>query len=363
MEKIVVRYVRTAGDVANGASSLASTETITVNSTDYSLTVTTLSKSVGGAEKQSIESIRQEAPIAFASQQRLVTPLDYESHIRSNYTTVSGVKAWSGDQNVPIDYGKIYISLQFPDTTTASTKATVQNQIQTQLIDPLSVTSVTSEFVDPEDVYLECVTSFNYDPDLTGLTGANMESRVRNLLIAYFNTYLNSFDKVFRRSQILADIDELDNAILSSKMDVKVQMRLSPTFSASSISYDINFPMPISIPDDVNHIVKSENYYNSNGVLVFVRNKLNTTQLELINAATGDVITNNIGSYNAAKGIVKLDDFAATSVQSGNSYIKFSVTPANQAVVKPLRNYILKIDQEKIKSIGLKDDQNTKVSL
>ena len=362
-QKIVVRYVRTAGDVANGASSLASTETITVNSTDYSLTVTTLSKSVGGAEKQSIESIRQEAPIAFASQQRLVTPLDYESHIRSNYTTVSGVKAWSGDQNVPIDYGKIYISLQFPDTTTASTKATVQNQIQTQLIDPLSVTSVTSEFVDPEDVYLECVTSFNYDPDLTGLTGANMESRVRNLLIAYFNTYLNSFDKVFRRSQILADIDELDNAILSSKMDVKVQMRLSPTFSASSISYDINFPMPISIPDDVNHIVKSENYYNSNGVLVFVRNKLNTTQLELINAATGDVITNNIGSYNAAKGIVKLDDFAATSVQSGNSYIKFSVTPANQAVVKPLRNYILKIDQEKIKSIGLKDDQNTKVSL
>ncbi len=362
-QKIVVRYVRTAGDVANGASSLASTETITVNSTDYSLTVTTLSKSVGGAEKQSIESIRQEAPIAFASQQRLVTPLDYESHIRSNYTTVSGVKAWSGDQNVPIDYGKIYISLQFPDTTTASTKATVQNQIQTQLIDPLSVTSVTSEFVDPEDVYLECVTSFNYDPDLTGLTGANMESRVRNLLIAYFNTYLNSFDKVFRRSQILADIDELDNAILSSKMDVKVQMRLSPTFSASSISYDINFPMPISIPDDVNHIVKSENYYNSNGVLVFVRNKLNTTQLELINAATGDVVTNNIGSYNAAKGIVKLDDFAATSVQSGNSYIKFSVTPANQAVVKPLRNYILKIDQEKIKSIGLKDDQNTKVSL
>ena len=362
-QKIEVRYVRTAGDVANGASSLASTETITVNSTDYSLTVTTLSKSVGGAEKQSIESIRQEAPIAFASQQRLVTPLDYESHIRSNYTTVSGVKAWSGDQNVPIDYGKIYISLQFPDTTTASTKATVQNQIQTQLIDPLSVTSVTSEFVDPEDVYLECVTSFNYDPDLTGLTGANMESRVRNLLIAYFNTYLNSFDKVFRRSQILADIDELDNAILSSKMDVKVQMRLSPTFSASSISYDINFPMPISIPDDVNHIVKSENYYNSNGVLVFVRNKLNTTQLELINAATGDVVTNNIGSYNAAKGIVKLDDFAATSVQSGNSYIKFSVTPANQAVVKPLRNYILKIDQEKIKSIGLKDDQNTKVSL
>jgi hypothetical protein len=361
--KIVVRYIRATGADANGGSSFTTSETIEVNSTDYSQSVTTLAKSAGGAEKQSIESIRQEAPIAFASQQRLVTPLDYESHIRSNYSVINGVKAWSGDEHVPIDYGKVYISLQYPEGTTAATKATTQNNIQTQLIDPLAVTSVTAEFIDPEDVYLELVTSFNYDPDLTGLTADNMETRVRNLMINYFNTNLNAFDKVFRRSQLLADIDELDNAILSSKMDVSVQMRLEPTFGTTAISYDLNFPIAIAIPDDRNYIIKSENFYDRNGILSYVRNKLESYQLELVNATTGAIITNNIGSYNALKGQVKLDDFAATSVQSGNTYVKFSVTPQNPAVVKPLRNYILKLDEQKIKSIALKDDQNTKVTL
>ena len=361
--KIQVRYIRATGAAANGGSGFTTTEAIDVNGTDYSQTVTTLSKSLGGAEKQSIESIRQEAPIAFASQQRLVTPLDYESHIRSNYSSVTGVKCWSGDEHVPIDYGKVYISLQFPDSTTAAAKATVQNQIQTQLIDPLAVTSVTSEFVDPEDVFLELTTSFNYDPDLTGLTAGNMETRVRNLMVNYFDDNLNSFEKVFRRSQLLADIDELDNAILSSKMDVAVQMRLSPTFGQTSIAYDLNYPVPLAIPDDRNHIVISENFYDKNSVLVFVRNKLNTYQLELVNAANGEIVTNNIGSYNALKGIVSLDDFAATSVQSGNTFIKFTVTPQNQAVVRPLRNYILKLDNGKTKSIALTDDQNTEVTL
>ena len=361
--KIQVRYIRATGAAANGGSGFTTTEAIDVNGTDYSQTVTTLSKSLGGAEKQSIESIRQEAPIAFASQQRLVTPLDYESHIRSNYSSVTGVKCWSGDEHVPIDYGKVYISLQFPDSTTAAAKATVQNQIQTQLIDPLAVTSVTSEFVDPEDVFLELTTSFNYDPDLTGLTAGNMETRVRNLMVNYFDDNLNSFEKVFRRSQLLADIDELDNAILSSKMDVAVQMRLSPTFGQASIAYDLNYPVPLAIPDDRNYIVKSENFYDKNSVLVFVRNKLNTYQLELVNAANGEIVTNNIGSYNALKGIVSLDDFAATSVQSGNTFIKFTVTPQNQAVVRPLRNYILKLDNGKTKSIALTDDQNTEVTL
>ena len=361
--KIQVRYIRATGEAANGGSGFTTTETITVNSTAYSQTVTTLSKSLGGAEKQSIESIRQEAPIAFASQQRLVTPLDYESHIRSNYSSVIGVKCWSGDENVPIDYGKVYISLQFPDSTTAAAKATVQNQIQTQLIDPLAVTSVTSEFVDPEDVFLELVTSFNYDPDLTGLTDANMETKVRNLMVNYFNDNLNSFDKVFRRSQLLADIDELDNSILSSKIDVAIQMRLSPTFGTTAISYDLNYPVPLALPDDRIYTVKSENFFDKNSVLVFVRNKLNTFQLELVNAANGEIVTNNIGSYNALKGIVSLDDFAATSVQSGNTFIKFTVTPQNQAVVRPLRNYLLKLDNGKTKSIALTDNQNTEVTL
>lgn len=361
--KVIVKYLRTAGADANGGSSFSASSDITVNSVNYNQTVVTLSKSAGGAEKQSIESIRQNAPIAFASQQRLVTPLDYEGLIESKFTSVRSVKAWGGEDNIPLDYGKMFISLQFDDDVTAASQTTVKANIRTQLTDKLSIGSITPEFVDPENVYLEPTVVFEYDPDLTGLTAGNMENRVRTKVINYVNTNMNAFGKVFRRSILLADIDEMDNAILSSKMDLKVQLRLTPTFGSTAYAYDLKFPVPIALPDDVNYIIKSENFVHSNGTTAYIRNKLKTSNLELINATTGTVIADNVGSYKNTTGVVSISSLAPLSVPNGNTYIKFSVTPANQSVIRPLRNYIIKIDNGKTVASALKDDQNTKVSL
>lgn len=361
--KIVVKYLRASGADANGSSSFSASSDITVDSIDYTQTVVTLSKSTAGAEKQSIESVRQNAPIAFAAQQRLVTPLDYEGLIQSKFTSVRSVKAWGGEDNIPLDYGKMFISLQFDDDVTAASQTTVKANIQTQLTDNLSIGSITPEFVDPENVYLEPTVIFEYDPDLTGLTAGNMESRVKTKVINYVNTNMNTFGKVFRRSILLADIDEMDNAILSSKMDLKVQLRLTPTFGSTAYAYDLKFPVPIALPDDVNYVIKSENFVHSNGAVAFIRNKLKTSNLQLINATTGSVIADNIGSYKNTNGVVSISSLSPLSVSSGNTYIKFSVTPANQSVIRPLRNYIIKIDPQKTVAAALKDDQNTKVSL
>jgi hypothetical protein len=361
--KIVVKYLRASGAAANGSSSFSASSDITVDSIDYTQTVVTLSKSTAGAEKQSIESVRQNAPIAFAAQQRLVTPLDYEGLIQSKFTSVRSVKAWGGEDNIPLDYGKMFISLQFDDDVTAASQTTVKANIQTQLTDNLSIGSITPEFVDPENVYLEPTVIFEYDPDLTGLTAGNMESRVKTKVINYVNTNMNTFGKVFRRSILLADIDEMDNAILSSKMDLKVQLRLTPTFGSTAYAYDLKFPVPIALPDDVNYVIKSENFVHSNGAVAFIRNKLKTSNLQLINATTGSVIADNIGSYKNTNGVVSISSLSPLSVSSGNTYIKFSVTPANQSVIRPLRNYIIKIDPQKTVAAALKDDQNTKVSL
>lgn len=361
--KIVVKYLRASGAAANGSSSFSASSDITVDSIDYTQTVVTLSKSTAGAEKQSIESVRQNAPIAFAAQQRLVTPLDYEGLIQSKFTSVRSVKAWGGEDNIPLDYGKMFISLQFDDDVTEASKITVKANIQTQLTNNLSIGSITPEFVDPENVYLEPTVIFEYDPDLTGLTAGNMENRVKTKVINYVNTNMNTFGKVFRRSILLADIDEMDNALLSSKMDLKVQLRLTPTFGSTAYAYDLKFPVPIALPDDVNYIIRSENFVHSDGTTAYIRNKLKTSNLQLINATTGAIISDNIGSYKNTNGVVSISSLSPLSVLSGNTYIKFSATPANQSVIRPLRNYIIKIDSQKTVAAALKDDQNTKVSL
>ena len=78
--KIVVDYLSTVGPTANGAS---------VFSTDaqvegVSLQHVTSAAAAGGSFREGIESIRQNAPLYFTSQRRMVTAEDYTSQILTN---------------------------------------------------------------------------------------------------------------------------------------------------------------------------------------------------------------------------------------------------------------------------------------
>ena len=47
----------------------------------------------------------------------------------------------------------------------------------------------------------------------------------------------------------------------------------------------------------------------------------------------------------------------------GGGQLKISVVPANQAVVKPLRNYVLSFDESRSNAVAIIDYQDTAVSL
>ena len=56
------------------------------------------------------------APIGFATQQRMVTAEDYKAIILENYSSVlDDVAAWGGNDNIPAVYGRVYVSLKFKD--------------------------------------------------------------------------------------------------------------------------------------------------------------------------------------------------------------------------------------------------------
>ena len=64
--KIVIDYLSTVGTTANGATTFTTDSIVTVNGVQFNITVITESNSAGGSLKESIESIRQNAPILFA---------------------------------------------------------------------------------------------------------------------------------------------------------------------------------------------------------------------------------------------------------------------------------------------------------
>jgi hypothetical protein len=359
--KIVMSYLSSNGLSANGAARFTAVGSLTINSSNYNIAAVTINTASGGTGKESIESIRVNAPVKFAAQQRLVTSEDYKSLILTNFPQVEDCIAWGGEENRPNpDYGKVYVSLKFPDSYPEAAKSIIKDAIQTNLIRPLSVLSIGTNFVDPVVTYLECSTFFSYNPNKTNITVITAESNVNNVIENYFTNNLNLFGESFRRSNILTQVDDISEAILNSRMDVKVQQRFTPSFNSSS-PYTISFPVALSAPDDVNYIITSNQFIYNNKICT-LRNKLNSTIMEVVDADSVPQI-NNVGSYNPVTGTVNLVGFSLTSIIGGMTYIRVSAVPANQSTISPLRNYILSLDTSRSFSSGSLDYGKTQVAL
>ena len=357
--KIVIDYLSTVGSTANGAATFSTEAVVTVNSVNFNVTTTTESISAGGSFKESIESIRQNAPIAFSSQRRLVTAEDYRALVLTKFGAfLDDVISFGGGDNVPRVYGKVFIGLKFKDSITLDTQQTVKDRITTELTDNLAIMSITTDFVDPITTNMILSTTFNLDPDLTSLTPQAMEAQVQNTINNFFTTNLKRFNKVFRRSNILTLIDALDPAILNSKMEVQLMQGFIPTLN-TSLQYKIIFPVILATPDDSTFTITSTNF-TLNNKTCFIRNKLSSNKLQVI-TIDGVVEVDNVGSYESSTGTVTLVGFKPSGFNG--SQIDIKVTPANQNTVRPLRNFILDIDTDLSTSRSLLDFQNTQVSI
>ena len=101
---ITLKYLVTDGATANGLSVFTTTDPLFDGLTKPTITVST--STTGGGTKESIESIRANAPLNFLSQNRAVTVDDYKAIIRNNIN-VSAISVWGGEDNNPPQKGNL----------------------------------------------------------------------------------------------------------------------------------------------------------------------------------------------------------------------------------------------------------------
>jgi hypothetical protein len=158
-------------------------------------------------------------------------------------------------------------------------------------------------------------------------------------MTGYFDANLGDFNQSFRRSNLLTIIDETDPSVLSSRANVQMQNRFVPVVGQTN--YKVSYPTSIRNPDDTEYSVLSKNF-RYKGDTCYLRNRLNSTILELFNVNTGLLALDNVGSYDPVSGVLSLENFTISLI-SGD-HVKINVTPANQATITPIRNAILKYD-------------------
>ena len=365
-KQIVVDYLSVNGPSANGGSTFAPVNQLTVGAESYTITSTTIANSTGGKAKESIESIRKNAPFLYASQNRAVTANDYSALILRNYSTlIDDISAWGGEENTEPKFGTTFVSILYDADVTDAQKTSTEDSIRV-LVQDLGVVSFDVEFADPAVTFIEADVFFQFNPKLTTLSENTIRTGVRQAIRDYFedtllfNLTTNSgkFKKSFRRSNMLTDVDAVSTAVLSSRSDVRMQQRLNvstPGLAADSTvvgsvvlsasrSYTLTYPVAIAAPDDVYHRISSTTF-NYNGVLCELRNRLSSNVLEIVKSSDKTVVVDNIGSYNASAGTVSLQGFKPTGITG--SYLKIAAVPANQSAVVPLRNYIIGYDESR----------------
>lgn len=239
---IIITYLDTVGRIANNVTDFRFTEVLGgVYSSNITIDVT--QSSYAGTDKETIEEVRFRAPYAYTAQNRAVTKTDYEVLISKDFNNIEAVSVWGGEENDPVIYGKIFISIKTKGFYALS--ALEKDRIKNELIRSRNVMTVIPEIIDPEYCFVLVRGKVTYNPNLTTKTEAELIETIRQAIIKYNNDELNTFKSTLRKSKLQNYIDTAEPSITGSDVTVYLQKRLD--VSPMEIkTYEVQFKAPLT---------------------------------------------------------------------------------------------------------------------
>lgn len=232
---ITVTYLVTNGSDANKAQKFINI----FNIGGYNdIEIQTLVAAFGGSERETVDSIKFAAPQSYSTQNRLVTVTDYASFLKTNYPGIQSVSVWGGEDQIPPVYNKVFVSLKMKDGYFLSDAE--KSRIINEIIKPKALVTTSTEILEPDYLYLNVVGKVNYDSTKTNLSSVDLRNVVRNSVIAYNNTNLETFNSRYVQSRLQDDIDNSDFSIIGSVIETKVQKRVSVSLNQLK-KYTVDF--------------------------------------------------------------------------------------------------------------------------
>ena len=344
---VILQYVVTNKTAANGASSFA----LSGNIGGFSdVTITVNSNAANGAEAETKESIKFNAPKSYAAQDRAVTVNDYKIKVQELYANTKSVSAWGGEDNATPFYGRVYISIN-PKTGTNLTQAT-KDSLVTQL-KKFSVASVTPVIVDPETTSVLLTSTINYNESATANTSTAIKTLITTAITNYNDNTLNQFDGVLRYSKLLDIIDDAESSILSNITTLKLRKTFTPTLSTST-NYTVDFSNALYNPHTEHNkaaggILSTTGFKvaNDTNVYFFDDDGNGNIRRYYLIGSVRNYVDNTAGTINYSTGALAFNALTIASIENirgaASTVIECTVTPSSNDIV-PVRNQVVDID-------------------
>ena len=345
---IIMDYVTCNRNAPNGATTFTLSGSI---GGFTSATVTTVDSANGGTDKESITSIKYNAPRDYTAQDRAVTADDYKVLVKSLYANAQAVQVYGGEDAETPDYGKVYISIKAKSGSNLT--VTTKNSI-VQSLKQYTIASVTPVIIDPETTYITLTTNFKYDSGATIKDVSTIETNVLNTISIYNSGTLNDFAGMFRHSKLTENINNADTSILSNITTVRMYKYITPTLE-SALKYTLSYNNAFYNPH-------SGHNSSAGGIISSTGFKINgdTTNEHFLDddgagilrvyylSGTARVYTSlTYGTVNYTTGQVILTSANITSISNvdgaASTQIRVFAKPSSNDIV-PVRNQILTID-------------------
>jgi hypothetical protein len=238
---VSVSYIITSGTAATDANNFVLMDTISGFS---SSTVTPVLAATQGAEKETIESIKYTAPKSYSAQGRAVTKEDYIYLIQNNagLFPIDAVNVWGGEENDPPVYGAVFIAIKPSGgfLLTPSQKAIIEEQI----IKPISVLTVQPRIIDVDYTYLVINSNILYEPKLTSLTSAQLQTQVLLAIQGFATDTLNTFNSTFKLSSLISTVQSVSSSFVTNDATIVLQKRIVPNLTTPT-TYTLQYGVPL----------------------------------------------------------------------------------------------------------------------
>jgi len=314
-EIIDLEYLITSGEEANGCQKVTFLGTV-VDSYDrqvqQSPILKVLNRAQNGSKRESIESIKFNAPKFYATQSRAVTSKDYETLTRIVYPQTEIINVIGGENLKPPQYGKVFVTIQNKNKTllNALTKRRIVKDLK-----KYSVASIEIVVLDARRYYVDPKITIRFNSAVSTKNQQQIYNSVTNSLKSYATQNFNKFGGTLSYSKIVKFIDDSDPAITSTNLLIRLRQHiiadrgkdktycfdfgvplrdpldcLSPNLRSRSFIIT-GFPQILQLDDDNRGNIRL--FYIQNGVKVFVNEKIGFIDYKTGKLCIGPININN----------------------------------------------------------------------
>jgi len=242
---VICAYRVTTGSDADGANQFTLDDNLgPINGLGsfVNSTIAVVAASFGGANAESIESIRFNAPRHFQTQNRAVTASDFKDLVLNNYTEVKAVNVFGGETITNgVEYGKVFIT---PVTFSGAPLASFEKQGIENFLRARCTLGITPEVIDPDYLYVLVHTRVKFKQNDTSSTPADIKNIVSNAIQTYDENELTEFDIEFKFSRLEEAINDADVSISSNETKIVMRKDYNPELN-TAVYININYRNPI----------------------------------------------------------------------------------------------------------------------